>query len=88
MVRRKVTSAAAAMAAVMMAGLVSGPAWAATAQAETSGGSRTEVVLWTLGTIALALILCTIGFVYRRALGLNRTPPVTLLEPGRKITGE
>lgn len=53
-----------------------------------SGDSRSEVILITVGVVLAALLLCAIGYMYRRALGLRRVPPVTLLEPGQKITGD
>ncbi len=40
------------------------------------------------GVIAAAMVAATIGYVFRRAVGNDRPPPVTLLEPGRKITGD
>lgn len=53
---------------------------------ETGGADRLKVMLWTLAAVLVAMILLAIGYVYRRAAGVDKPPPVTLLEPGRKIT--
>lgn len=57
-------------------------------EAGDSSESRTEVILITVGVVLAALLLCAVGYMYRRALGLRRVPPVTLLEPGQKITSD
>jgi hypothetical protein len=55
---------------------------------ETGGADRLQVMLWTLAAVVVAMILLAIGYVYRRAAGVDKPPPVTLLEPGRKITSD
>ncbi|MER3421472.1 MAG: hypothetical protein C4290_13540 [Chloroflexota bacterium] len=55
---------------------------------EAGGADRLQVMLWTLAAVIVAVILLAIGYVYRRAAGVDKPPPVTLLEPGRKITSD
>ena len=69
--------------------LAAHPALAAPLLQEGGGGnSRMEVIAWTLAAIAATLILLAIGYFYRRAAGIDKPPPVTILEPGQRITGD
>lgn len=82
-------SLTAAAVALIVAVVTVYPALAAPLGADSTGsGDRTRVILITFAAIGVALLLCTVGYVYRRAVGNDRVPPVTLLEPGQKITGE
>ena len=59
-------------------------------QEATAGSSedRARVIIWTLVAVGVAMLLIAVGYVYRRAVGVDKAPPVTLLEPGKKITGD
>ena len=82
-------SLTAAAVALIVAVVAVHPTLAAPLGAESTGSAdRTRVILITFAAIGAALLLCTIGYVYRRAIGNDRVPPVPLLEPGQKITGE
>jgi hypothetical protein len=79
----------AALGGAITALVLTHPALAAPlAQSSSASDDRMKVIIWTLLTVAGALILTAIGYVYRRFLGIDKPPPVTLLEPGRKITGD
>ncbi len=52
------------------------------------GQNHLEVIAWTLGAAGAAMLVLAIGYVYRRAVGKDKPPPVPLLEPGQKIAGE
>lgn len=77
--------AAAAVGALMPAAAVHA-AFAATLAQQASGGDRTRVIAWTIGIVVLAMVLLAIGYVYLRAVGREKPPPVPLLEPGQRIT--
>ena len=69
--------------------LTAQPALAVPLLQEGGGGNnRMEVIAWTLAAIAATLILLAIGYFYRRAAGIDKPPPVTILEPGQRITGD
>jgi hypothetical protein len=61
------------------------PALAAAAQ-QTGGRINWQAIGLTLAAVAVALILLAVGYFYRRAAGIDKPPPVTILEPGRRIT--
>ena len=63
-----------------------GPAAAAPLLQEDGGNDRMEVIAWTLAAIAVTMVLLAIGYFYRRAAGIDKPPPVTILEPGQRIT--
>ena len=80
----------AALLGALLAVVLTHPALAAPlAQAGgQSSDDRMKVIAITLAAVVVALVLTVIGYVFRRSLGINKPPPVTLLEPGRKITGD
>jgi hypothetical protein len=86
-IRRLAVALFAGMAAVLA--LSAHPVAAAPLLAQETGSTdRLQVMLWTLAAVVVAMILLAIGYVYRRAAGVDKPPPVTLLEPGRKITSD
>jgi hypothetical protein len=61
------------------------------ALAQESAGSsedRAEVIIWTLVAVGVSMLVLAIGYVYRRAVGNEKPPPVPILEPGQRITGD
>jgi hypothetical protein len=80
----------AALVSALVAVALTHPAIAAPlAQAGSqSSDDRMKVIAITLAAVVAALLLTAIGYMYRRSLGITKPPPVTLLEPGRKITGD
>ena len=62
------------------------PASAAPLLQEAGGNDRMEVIAWTLAAVAVAMVLLAVGYFYRRAAGIDKPPPVTILEPGQRIT--
>jgi hypothetical protein len=50
------------------------------------GTDRLRVIFWTLVAVAISMLLLAVGYVYRRAAGMEKPPPVPILEPGQKIT--
>lgn len=81
---------AAALLSALPAVALAHPALAAPL-AQTAGQSsddRMKVIAITLVAVVAALLLTIIGYVFRRSMGIDKPPPVTLLEPGRKITGD
>jgi hypothetical protein len=53
-----------------------------------SGEDRAEVIIWTLVAVGVSMLVLAIGYVYRRAVGNEKPPPVPILEPGQRITGD
>jgi small-conductance mechanosensitive channel len=64
------------------------PALASPLLAEEGGGDRAKVIIWTVVAVAVTIVLLAIGYVYRRAAGIEKPPPVPILEPGQRITGD
>ncbi len=57
-------------------------------QEAAANNDRTKVIVWTLAAVGGVMILLAIGYFYRRAAGIDKPPPVTILEPGTHITGD
>ena len=81
--RRLPRPALAAVTALALLLLAAQPVGAAPLLAHTGGSDRLMVIVWTLAAVIGALLLTILGYVFRRALGSDRTPPVTILEPGQ-----
>lgn len=64
------------------------PVLAAQESASAGGGDRAEVIIWTLVAVGVSMLVLAIGYVYRRAVGNEKPPPVPILEPGQRITGD
>lgn len=84
---RPVRILAAALAALLPAAAAH-PALSAPLAQQAGGADRMTVIIWTLVAVGVAMLLLAIGYVYRRAAGVDKPPPVTLLEPGQRITGD
>jgi hypothetical protein len=85
-VSRTITRLSAAITALVLAAAAH-PALAV--QEATGGGeNRTEVIIWTLVAVGVSMLVLAIGYVYRRAVGNEKPPPVPILEPGQRITGD
>lgn len=56
------------------------------AQQGSESDDRVMVMIWTLVAVGVAMVALAIGYVYRRAAGIEKPPPVPILEPGQKIT--
>lgn len=56
------------------------------AQESALEGDRLRVIVWTLAAVTATMVLLAIGYFYRRAAGVEKPPPVPILEPGVKIT--
>ena len=79
---------AAASVAALTAAVIAHPALASPLAQESGGNDRSQVMFITLAAVVGALVLCGIGYFYRRAAGIDKPPPVTILEPGQRITGD
>ena len=78
----------ASLAALLFAAAAHPVLAAALVQEGGGGDDRTKVIAWTLAAIAVAMVLLAVGYFYRRAVGIDKPPPVTILEPGQRITGD
>lgn len=84
-VPRAMTRLSAMLGALVLA-LASRPALAVQEAATTN--DRAEVMIWTLVAVTITMLLLAIGYVYRRAVGDEKPPPVPILEPGQRITSD
>lgn len=75
--------------ALLLFSLAPHTALAAPLQEAVAGGDdRTAVIIWTLVSVGVMTLVLAIGYVYRRAAGVDKAPPVALLEPGESIRGD
>ncbi len=88
MIRSRCSRLSAAVTAGLLLALAAQPALAAPLAQEAGGDDRWRVIFITAAIVFATMLLCTVGYVFRRAVGVDKPPPVTLLEPGRKITGD